>query len=105
MAIRRRERGNEWSNYRVPQICCLVDGSKNKRCRPGDPSEQVRAYDGYKKTHASSVIVFFDIFGTFIGVEISNKEPESDRNMKKSTEVYKNPKAFLSNGQYAVQIL
>lgn len=50
----------------------FIDGNKYRRWRPGDAAEQERAYDGYKKTHAWSIIVCCDLFGRFIQFYITD---------------------------------
>ena len=56
----------------------------------------------YKKAHVWSVLVFCDLYGRFIRLEISEKGAESDRNMYKSSEVYQNPGEFLAAGQHGM---
>ena len=85
-----------------PRCIFFVDGNKNKRWRPGENQEQERAYDEYKKAHVWSVLVFCDLYGRFIRLEISDKGAESDRNMYKSSEVYHNLSDFLAAGKHGM---
>lgn len=45
------------------------------------------------------MLVFCDLYGRFIRLEISDKGAESDRNLYTSSEVYQNPSDFLTAGQ------
>ena len=85
-----------------PKCVFFVDGNKNRRWRPGENSEQERAYDGYKKAHAFSILVFCDIYGRFIRIEVSDKGAESDRNMYTTSDVFKNSDESLSTGQHGM---
>lgn len=85
-----------------PKCVFFVDGNKARRWRPGENSEQERAYDGYKKTHVWSILVFCDLFGAFTRIEISDKGAESDRNFYTNSEVYKSTESFLSAGQHGM---
>ena len=53
-------------------------------------AEQEKAYNGYKRTHAFSMVSFCDLFGRFIWLEITEKGEESDRNLYTQIEVYRN---------------
>lgn len=83
-----------------PQCVFFVDGNKSKRWRPNHNEEQGRAYDGYKKAHVWSVLVYCNFYGRFIRIEISDKGAESDRSVYSESEVYKYPSTFLSPGQH-----
>ena len=87
--------------YISPERSILfADGNKNKRWRAGDPADQEKAYDGYKKTHAFTVIVFCDLFGRFIHVEISKGQRVTETCTK--IQKFTRPDAFLSNGQHGM---
>ena len=83
-------------------LCFFVDENENMRWRPGEIHEQERAYDGYKKAHVWSVLVFCDFYGRFIRLEIRDKGAESDRNLYTSSEVYQNPGDFLATGRHGM---
>lgn len=61
-----------------PKCVFFVDWKKNKRWRPKKAEEQERAYDGYKKSDVWSIIVYCDLFGSFIRLKISDKSAEND---------------------------
>ena len=76
--------------------CVFFDGNKNRRWRPKDSEMQERAYDGYKKAQLFSVMVFHDLFGRFIRIEITEKGAESDRSIYVDSDIYKRIDLSLS---------
>ncbi|PXF47704.1 hypothetical protein BWQ96_02566 [Gracilariopsis chorda] len=85
-----------------PFCVFFFDGNKNKRWRPGDAKEQEKAYDGYKKCHCWALLVFCDIFGRFIRVEISDHGAESDRSLYTNSDVCPNRESYLADGQHGM---
>ncbi|PXF49312.1 hypothetical protein BWQ96_00886 [Gracilariopsis chorda] len=83
-----------------PFCVFFVDGNKSKRWRAGDEKEQETAYDGYKKCHCWALLVFCDIFGRFIRVEISDHGAESDRSLYTNSDVHRNCESYLADGQH-----
>ncbi|PXF44638.1 hypothetical protein BWQ96_05633 [Gracilariopsis chorda] len=85
-----------------PSCVFLVDGNKNKRRRPKHSNEQELAYDGYKKSHCYSILLFYDIFGRFIRVEITDHGAESDHSLYTRSDFYRNRERYLFNAQHGM---
>jgi hypothetical protein len=62
-----------------PQAIGFVDGTKAKAFRPTDPKVQELRYDGHHHFHAYSVLVWCNIFGDFILLDISLNGVDHDR--------------------------
>lgn len=85
-----------------PDCFYLVDRNKNGRWRPEDNHEQERAYDGYKHAHLWAIMVFCDVFGRFIRLEMTAKGAEIDRTLYTESNVYGDPDQNLSAGQHGM---
>lgn len=68
-----------------------------------DSEEQVWTYDGHKKRHAFSVIVFCDVVGAFPRIEITDHGAEIDWNLFTGSEVYRNPEALMASGEHGME--
>lgn len=85
-----------------PSCLSFVEGKKNKRWRIKDQNMQERAYDGYKKTHCLSVLVYLCLFVRFITIDISDEGSESDKCVYSNFPIYQNRDLYLTDGQHSV---
>ena len=81
---------------------CVFNGSKNRRWRPKDSETRERAEDSYKKAHVFSVMVFSDLFGRFIRIEITDKGAESDRTIYVPSDICKRGDLHLSGALHGM---
>lgn len=61
----------------------LVDGKKNKQSRSKNDRENIRSYNGNKKTHAWEIVVL-SFSGRFIRLEVSDEEQKFDHYLYES---------------------
>lgn len=88
-----------------PSCVFLVNENKNKRWTPNEDDLQERAYGGYKKSHCFCILVFCDILGRFIHLEIADHGAELDRLLYTRSDVYRNRELYLSNAQNGMAVM
>lgn len=86
----------------IPKCVFFIDGNKDKRWCPKSSHGQERAYDRYKKRHMWSILVYSDLFGRFISLEISDKGAKSHRYIYTCSDVYRRSGDFSAGEQHGM---
>ena len=64
-----------------PSGIIFVDGTNDRRRRPTDTQEQLPAYDGHHHFHCFSVLVWMDLYGLIVRVDVSSLGAYHDRRL------------------------
>jgi len=85
-----------------PSGILFVDGTKVHRRRPSDAQEQLRAYDGHHHFHCFSVLVWVDVFGLIVRVDVCALGFFHDRRLFSQTGPQLSPATYFNGEQHAI---
>eukprot|EP00173_Palmaria_palmata_P003622 Plantae.Rhodophyta-Palmaria_palmata.ctg3841.p2 GENE.Plantae.Rhodophyta-Palmaria_palmata.ctg3841~~Plantae.Rhodophyta-Palmaria_palmata.ctg3841.p2 ORF type:complete len:188 (+),score=21.68 Plantae.Rhodophyta-Palmaria_palmata.ctg3841:329-892(+) len=78
----------------------FVVGAKLGRLRPEDEAEQERVYDRRKLCHCFAFLVWIDVFGQYLRIDIIEFGAIHDRRFYEQTPPYVSPGEHFSDGEH-----
>lgn len=80
----------------------FVDGTKQKAFRPKDKDLQEKRYDGHHHFHCFSVLLWTDVFGVIIHLDITLEGSRHDRGIYNISEPVRNPQTYFASEECAM---
>lgn len=91
--------------YVFPDAVCFVDGKKFQAWIPKEKGTQMNRYDEQQKIHAFIILVWVDVFGVIIEVDIFSGESLPDRTLYKNCAQCREPARFFDESHKAIAIV
>jgi len=85
-----------------PSGIIFVDGTKVRRWRATHTQEQLQAYDGHHHFHCFSVLVWVNVYGLIVRVDVSSLGACHDWRLRTQTELHLLPASYFDGDQHAI---
>ena len=88
--------------YGFPNAVAFCDGCKCRVFRPMNHATQQLRYDGHHKIHCFAVLVWVDVFGTYIRLDISLLGSQHDRGIFNQSGPMRSPNSYFFGEEHCI---
>ena len=85
-----------------PNAIGICDGTKVQTFRPKDPIVQESRYDGHHRIHCFAILVWVDVFGTFIRLDFTLSGSQHDRGIFNDTDPVREPQLYFGGSEHVI---